>query len=138
MGTFIPEEEFDGKTFKVDYTSLGSGGWKYHGSPFFESNDLFKVGSYKKEGKVEIYADVFYIYVTKDEDGNWGEIPYNKTMNEDGQFVKVSDNGYPDHLVWADSVVVYSHGRRTPTVSVTADVKLIDSTGYRYVRIFYK
>lgn len=123
MGTFIPEEEFDGKTFKVNYTSLGSGGWKYHGSPFFESNDLFKVGSYKKEGKVEIYADVFYIYVTKDEDGNWGEIP---------------KNGYPDYLVWADSVVVYSHGRYTPTVSVTADVNLIDKTGYRYVRIFYK
>lgn len=81
MGEFMPEYEFvDSQTFKVDYSSLGTGGWGFDGSPFFPSDDLYRNGSVSKEGPIEIRANVYYCYRTKDKNGKWVEIPKMVTL----------------------------------------------------------
>lgn len=99
-----------------------TGGWLISPNMFLKmshsyylQDSLFQYGEVEKEAPVPWVANIYYCYRVKDT----GAIP---------------KNGYKTLYTYA-TVTVYNSKPIDVTVSIPADMKLIDKTGYRYVGV---
>ena len=117
--TYEPTITQNGTRYELTF-SHPAGGWAIPPNMFMAESHylqdaLFKYGKVEMEPAVPWVANIYYCYRVK----GTGEIP---------------KNGYKTLYTYG-TVTVYNSGPKNVTVSIPADMKLIDRTGYRYAGV---